>query len=185
MPSINRRKALQFSLLASSASSVFASTPAGEEKALRERAPINPLTPPADSSIPVAFLLSEGAVVIDFTGPWEVFERVRKPKGTYDAFRLYTVAETSNPIRTSGGMKIVPDYTIENAPLPKVIVIPAQSPASDKTKEWIRKASKHTDVKDRSALWQVRNDASWSLCRFGRPLSRYRRSAWCSLRGSW
>ena len=43
-------------------------------------------------------------------------------------------------------MKIVPDYTIENAPQPKVIVIPAQSPASEKTKAWIREASKHTDV---------------------------------------
>ena len=42
-------------------------------------------------------------------------------------FRLYTVAETKKPIRTSGGMQIVPDYTIENAPPPKVIVIPAQS----------------------------------------------------------
>ena len=44
-------------------------------------------------------------------------------------FRLYTVAETKKPIRTSGGMQIVPDYTIENAPPPKVIVIPAQSAA--------------------------------------------------------
>jgi hypothetical protein len=31
-----------------------------------------PLTPPAHRSIPVAFLISEGAVVIDFAGPWEV-----------------------------------------------------------------------------------------------------------------
>ncbi len=146
MTSINRRKALQFSLLASSASTSLASSPASKEGLVSERAPLNPLTPPADSSIPVAFLLSEGAVVIDFSGPWEVFERVRKPKGTYDAFKLYTVAENSNPIRTSGGMKIVPDYAIENAPPPKIIVIPAQSPASEKTKEWIRGASKHTDV---------------------------------------
>ncbi len=146
MTSINRRKALQLSLLPPLASHVLASKPAGKERADREPAPINPLAPPADSSIPVAFLLSEGAVVIDFAGPWEVFERVRKPKYTYDAFKLYTVAENSNPIRTSGGMKIVPDYTIENAPPPKVIVIPAQSPASEMTKRWIREASKHTDV---------------------------------------
>jgi hypothetical protein len=32
-----------------------------------------PLTPPAHGSIPVAFLVSEGAVMIDFAGPWEVF----------------------------------------------------------------------------------------------------------------
>src|SRR5207247_3344053 len=29
----------------------------------------NPLKPPANGSIPVAFLISEGAVVIDFCGP--------------------------------------------------------------------------------------------------------------------
>src|SRR5438046_236502 len=61
-------------------------------------------------------------------------------------FRLYTVAETKKPIRTSGGMQIVPDYTIQNAPAPKVIVIPAQSEPSPAVLEWIRNASKTTDV---------------------------------------
>jgi transcriptional regulator GlxA family with amidase domain/YHS domain-containing protein len=61
-------------------------------------------------------------------------------------FRLYTVAETKKPIRTSGGMQIVPDYTIQNAPPPKVIVIPAQSRPSPAVLEWITKSSKTTDV---------------------------------------
>jgi putative intracellular protease/amidase/YHS domain-containing protein len=61
-------------------------------------------------------------------------------------FRLYTVAETKKPIRTSGGMQIVPDYTIQNAPRPKVIVIPAQSQPSPAILEWIRKSSETTDV---------------------------------------
>ena len=106
----------------------------------------NPLTPPAYGSIPVAFLISEGAVMIDFTGPWEVFQDVHIPGHEDAAFRLYTVAATAKPIHASGGMKIVPDYTIANAPAPKVIVIPAQSPLSEATKEWIRKATKNTDV---------------------------------------
>src|SRR5713226_4302063 len=66
-----------------------------------------PLKPPAEGSIPVAFLVSEGAVVIDFCGPWEVFQDVSVSGRTDDAFRLYTVAETTSPIQTSGGMKIV------------------------------------------------------------------------------
>jgi putative intracellular protease/amidase/YHS domain-containing protein len=106
----------------------------------------NPLRPPAQGSIPVAFLISEGAVLIDFAGPWEVFQDVNIPGRSEPAFNLYTVAETANPVHTSGGMKITPNYTIANAPAPKVIVIPAQSPASDKTKEWIRSATRHTDV---------------------------------------
>src|SRR2546430_8373990 len=104
------------------------------------------LKPPDNGQIPVAFLISDGAVVIDFCGPWEVFQDVMIPGRQDMPFRLYTVAETKKTIRTSGGMQIVPDYTIQNAPLPKVIVIPAQSRPSPAELEWISKASKTTDV---------------------------------------
>src|SRR6266403_771222 len=83
------------------------------------------LKPPDKGQIPVAFLISDGAVVIDFCGPWEVFQDVMVPGRQDMPFHLYTVAETKKPIRTSGGMQIVPDYTMQNAPPPKVIVIPA------------------------------------------------------------
>ena len=106
----------------------------------------SPLEPPAQGRIPVAFLISEGAVVIDFCGPWEVFQDVSVP-GREDApFGLFTVAETTKPIRASGGMKLTPDYTFETAPAPKVIVIPAQSGRSAATLKWIRKATRSSDV---------------------------------------
>ena len=104
------------------------------------------LKPPDKDPIPVAFLISDGAVVIDFCGPWEVFQDAMIPSRQDMPFRLYTVAESKKPIRTSGGMQIVPDYTIANAPAPKVIVIPAQSDASPPVLDWIRKSSKTTDV---------------------------------------
>lgn len=105
----------------------------------------NSLTPPANGTIPVAFLISEGAVMIDFTGPWEVFQDVHLPNGKMP-FQLYTVSETTKPIHASGGMKIVPDYSIANAPAPKVLVIPAQSDWSEATKVWVRKVAKTADV---------------------------------------
>src|SRR5690242_8905066 len=37
------------------------------------------LTPPADVPIPVAFAISRGATMIDFAGPWEVFQDVMVP----------------------------------------------------------------------------------------------------------
>src|SRR5215468_8501003 len=104
------------------------------------------LKPPDKGQIPVAFLLSDAAVVIDFCGPWEVFQDVMIPGREDMPFLLYTVAETEKPIRTSGGMQVVPDYTIQNAPPPKVIVIPAQSPPNPAVLEWIRNCSKTTDV---------------------------------------
>ena len=106
----------------------------------------SPLVPPAKGSIPVAFLLSKGAVIIDFCGPWEVFENVNIPGAQDDPFHLYTVAETTNPIHASGGMKIIPDYTFDTAPAPKIIVIPAQNGANEAMLEWIRKSTKSTDV---------------------------------------
>ena len=61
-------------------------------------------------------------------------------------FQLYTVSESTKPIQASGGMKIVPDYTLENAPAPKVLVIPAQSAPSQAVLAWVRKSAKTTDV---------------------------------------
>src|SRR5579863_2874126 len=53
----------------------------------------NPLTPPAQGSIRIAFPISEGTQLIDFAGPWEIFDGVVKPGTTGEpAFELYTVA---------------------------------------------------------------------------------------------
>lgn len=98
----------------------------------------NPLVPPAKGSIPVAFPISDGAVIIDFCGPWEVFQAA--------GFQVYTVGETLKPIKASGGMQIIPDYTFETAPAPKVIVIPAQGGATKAMVDWIRTSTKSTDV---------------------------------------
>ena len=95
-------------------------------------------------SIPVAFVISEGAVVIDFCGPWEVFRDMMT--GNDHPFHLYTVSDKTAPIRAGGGMKIVPDYTFANAPAPKVIVIPAQSEPSKAMLDWIRQSSQNADV---------------------------------------
>ena len=106
----------------------------------------NSLKPPAQGQIPVAFVISDGAVIIDFCGPWEVFRDVNIPGREDGPFRLYTVSDSTSPIRAGGGMQIIPDYTFANAPAPKVIVIPAQSKPSEAMLEWIRRSSKNTDV---------------------------------------
>lgn len=109
------------------------------------------LVAPASGPIPVAFVLTKGAVMIDFAGPWEVFQDVYLPSrgGSMEnqmPFQLYTVSESRDPIRVSGGMRIVPDYTFEDAPAPKVIVIPAQGGETPRMLEWIRKTAPQTDL---------------------------------------
>src|SRR5258708_18163127 len=107
----------------------------------------NPLRPPTEGDIPVAFLISDDAVVIDFAGSWEVFERVRVPdRSPAHPFRPYTVAETTTPVRAGGGMTIVPNYSIASAPMPKVLVIPAQSDPTDAVIAWVRNVTRSTDV---------------------------------------
>jgi len=106
----------------------------------------SPLKPPAQGSIPVAFVISKGAVVIDFCGPWAVFETVYVPGREESPFRLYTVSGKKEVIQASGGLKIATDYSFANAPAPKVIVIPAQDGSDQAMLEWIRESSKTADL---------------------------------------
>ncbi|WP_275066531.1 DJ-1/PfpI family protein [Acidisarcina polymorpha] len=96
--------------------------------------------------IPVAFPISQGVVIIDFCGPWEVFNSADLPGHQGKVFETYTVAETLEPITASGGMKIIPNYTFETAPPPKVVVIPAQGGANEAMLAWIRSVTRATDV---------------------------------------
>ena len=98
--------------------------------------------PPPLPTVKVAFVLTEGAVMIDFAGPWEVFQDVMLDGYTGDMsqsmpFELYTVAPSKEPVHTSGGyrnggghgagMVVVPDYTFADAPTPDIVVLGAQS----------------------------------------------------------
>jgi transcriptional regulator GlxA family with amidase domain len=102
---------------------------------------------PKRERIRVAFMLGEGANVIDTAGPWEVFQDVMLdgPGGHAHPFELYTVAPAEGILRMTGGLKVQPDYTIQNAPAPHVIVVPAHR-STDGSREWLRRTSEGTDV---------------------------------------
>ena len=113
-------------------------------------AAVNRLTPPAKGKIPVAFAISEGVTVIDFAGPWEVFQDVHvegrgKEMDEQMPFELFTVSEKIEPLTGSAGLKLVPDYTFETAPAAKVVVVPAQR-GSAALHAWLRKVNETTDV---------------------------------------
>jgi transcriptional regulator GlxA family with amidase domain len=129
-------------------SSGFPQAMTRSSKSTGEKAsPDKKLIPPDKGTIPVAFTVSEGVTVIDFCGPWEVFQDVNLGRGGQyqPAFNLFTVSEKTEPVRGSAGLKIVPDYTFESAPQPKIIVIPAQR-GSAALHEWLRKTVQSTDV---------------------------------------
>lgn len=111
--------------------------------------------PPAGNGVMnVAVIVSQDTVLIDFTGPWEVFANTmfdskgRPWKGGDDMimpFHLYTVSDSQKPI-SAGGLMVIPDYTFENAPKPRIIVIPAQMGRSEAQKKWLLENSKTADV---------------------------------------
>jgi transcriptional regulator GlxA family with amidase domain len=104
------------------------------------------LTPPAGEPLRVAFVISNGANVIDHAGPWEVFQDTGRPDGRGPAFRLYTVSDETNPIRATAGLLIVPHYTFENAPEPHIVVIGAQGGNSPAMKSWLTRQAGRADV---------------------------------------
>ena len=82
-----------------------------------------PFTGPSDPfpmprhPVPVAVLIDEGATIIDFGGPWEAFQDV-EPAAGVPGFTMYTVGSTRAPVRSQGGLHIIPDHTYVDAPRP-------------------------------------------------------------------
>src|SRR5262249_51880502 len=66
----------------------------------------------------VAIVLYPGVELLDFAGPGEVFAAAG------DAFRVYTVAESKEPLVSEGFLTVVPEYAIADAPPPDILVIP-------------------------------------------------------------
>ena len=64
----------------------------------------------------VAVLLFDGAEVIDYSGPWEVFGEA--------GFKVYGVAEKREPIHATFGQKIMPDYTFADSPPADILLVP-------------------------------------------------------------
>lgn len=94
------------------------------------------LTPPKDRQIQVAVVMTEGATMIDFAGPWEVFQDVMiegVPDSLSMPFSLFTVGASRKPIRISGGMTMVPDYTFATAPNADIVLVGAQRGAPELT----------------------------------------------------
>ena len=101
--------------------------------------------------IPVAFVMGPGSTMIDFAGPWEVFQDAGD--GENQAFYLYTVSDSTDEIMTTGnflndkmnGLRFRADYSFADGPQPRVIMMGAQGGHTDAKIDWIRKASGKAD----------------------------------------
>ncbi len=76
----------------------------------------------------VGIVLFEDIEILDFCGPFEVFSATHlneeKRREETSPFEVLLVAENSDPITTTGGMKVIPQYTFENCPRLDILVVP-------------------------------------------------------------
>ncbi|HEX5044349.1 MAG TPA: DJ-1/PfpI family protein [Candidatus Polarisedimenticolaceae bacterium] len=82
--------------------------------------------PPATYTRNVAIVLYDGVEILDFAGPAEVFKAASGfgRAGTTPAFRVYTVAASREPLLSQGFVKILPEFTFDDAPAPDLVVFP-------------------------------------------------------------
>lgn len=81
--------------------------------ALIQQTPEEHLKSMSAKKLTVAFYLQNGVEVLDFAGPMEVF--------SYAQFQVFTVSKTKDPIVSQGILKIIPDYSIDDAPKADII----------------------------------------------------------------
>jgi transcriptional regulator GlxA family with amidase domain len=109
-------------------------------------APGAPIARPKSGRIKVMFAISNNANVIDFAGPWETFQDVMLPDGDMP-FELSTVAETTQIVETTGGLRIEPTYSYDTIPfMPNVLVVGAQSNHSETFMQLLRESQGKVDV---------------------------------------
>lgn len=71
----------------------------------------------------VAIFIFDDVEVLDFAGPFEVFN-VTSEVVDPAPFNTYTVALTEDPIKARGQLSINPHFSIENCPTPDIILLP-------------------------------------------------------------
>lgn len=103
----------------------------------------------------VAILVFKDIEVLDFCGPFEVFSVVRvneeKRREELSPFNVFLVAEDTLPVVTTGGMKIVPDHSLEDCPKIDILVIPGgwgtrRELNNERLIEWIKARSQEVET---------------------------------------
>lgn len=76
----------------------------------------------------MGILVFNDVEVLDFCGPFEVFSVTRlgnaTPRDEPSPFHVFLVAESADPVIATGGMKVMPDYTLEDCPRLDILVVP-------------------------------------------------------------
>jgi transcriptional regulator GlxA family with amidase domain len=93
----------------------------------------------------VAILVFDDIEVLDFAGPFEVFNVAGEilPPQPYAPFFTHTVGPTAAAVVARGGLRVTPHFSIADCPAPDVLVVPGGMGArrllkNDAVLGWIR-----------------------------------------------
>ena len=107
---------------------------------------------PAAYTKNVAIVLYPGVEILDFGGPAEVFAAAAGfgRSGEQRAFNVYTVGATTEGLLSQGFIRVQPEFSIDNAPRPDIIVIPGGASSSltndPRFMAWAAKAVSDADL---------------------------------------
>jgi transcriptional regulator GlxA family with amidase domain len=89
--------------------------------------------------------------VLDFCGPFEVFSVTRldpaKRREQPSPFDVFLVAESAEPVTTTGGMRVLPQHTLDTCPQLDLLVVPGgwgtrREVDNPRVVEWVAKQAK-------------------------------------------
>lgn len=78
-----------------------------------------------NGAMTVGILIFDDVEVLDFTGPFEVFAVAGNvTEGTFNVVTIAERADAHHPIIARNGLKVIPDYTLDDAPHLDILVVP-------------------------------------------------------------
>ncbi|MCD5973611.1 DJ-1/PfpI family protein [Pseudomonas syringae] len=80
-------------------------------------------------SINIGIYVYDDVEVLDFAGPYEVFTtatrmHLRKSRDDRALFNVFTIGRTLDPIRARAGLKVDPDFSIDDHPVMDCLIVP-------------------------------------------------------------
>jgi putative intracellular protease/amidase len=99
-----------------------------------------PIDDKEGKQVTVAIVLFDGVQIIDYSGPWEVFGQA--------GFKVFTVADTTEPLTTRFDQKVTADYSFDNGPDADIILLPGgrgttKAAENPRTIKWIQDKAKN------------------------------------------
>ncbi len=107
---------------------------------------------PDQQPLLVAILLFNEIEVLDFAGPFEVFSLAVHANTDNKVCKVITLSETGSMISARNGLKVQPDYSIENMPKVDILIVPGGYGAREievhnaRLINWIKETSKKVSI---------------------------------------